>query len=101
MIKNFISIIIFFKEQLECNFIEKVDTTVDDCIKRVHYIPHHAVAKESNTTPLRIVFDCSAKQNCNVPSLNECLMTGPDLSNDLVNVLLRFRIGNYAATTDI
>ena len=28
-------------------------------------------------------------------------MTGPDLLNDLVNVLLRFRIGNYAATADI
>ena len=58
------------------------------------------MAKESNTAPLRIVFDCSAKQICNVPSLNECLMTGPDLMNDLVNVLLRFRIGNYAATAD-
>ena len=28
-------------------------------------------------------------------------MTGPDLLNDLVNVLLMFRIRNYAATADI
>ena len=65
-----------------------------------HYIPHHAVLKDSTTTPLRVVSDCSFKQG-EEPSLNDCLQPGPPLLNDLTGILLRFRLHQYAITADI
>ena len=44
-------------EQESRGFIERVDT-VDDTFG-THYIPHHSVEKDSPTTPIHIVFDCS------------------------------------------
>jgi len=38
-----------------------------------HYIPHRPVKKDSDTTPIRIVYDCSCKQSPQYPSLNDCL----------------------------
>ena len=87
------------QEQLSRGFIERVnnpDLTNGEC----HYIPHHAVLKDSNTTPLRIVYDCSFKQG-EQPSLNDCLQPGPPLLNDLTGILLRFRLHKYAIATDI
>ncbi|XP_077865916.1 uncharacterized protein LOC144353200 [Saccoglossus kowalevskii] len=75
------------QEQLNRDFIEKI---VDDDPKRGHYIPHHPVEKQSSTTPIRVVYNCSAKYR-DQPSLNECLETGPSINNDLVKMLLRFR----------
>lgn len=46
--------------QLDRDFIEKV--TSNDINGILHYIPHHGVIKQSRTTPLRIVFDCSTRQ---------------------------------------
>ena len=87
------------QEQQSRDFIERVnnpETTNGVC----HYIPHHAVLKDSITTPLRIVYDCSFKQG-EQPSLNDCLQPGPPLLNDLTGILLRFRLHQYAITADI
>ena len=59
-----------------------------------------AVIKESKTTPVRIVFDCSAKQKSSV-SLNDCLYAGPSLTEKLGKVLLNFRSNPYAYAADI
>ena len=68
----------------------------------IHYVPHHPVIKEeSETTPLRIVYDCSAKPNKSDPSLNECLETGPTLQPHLFDVLLRNRFRKFCVTGDI
>lgn len=67
----------------------------------VHYIPHHPVRKESSTTPIRIVYDCSCKQSSDSPSLNDCLHPGPPFLNDLGGILLRFRQHNVAFSSDI
>ena len=64
-----------------------------------HYMPHHAVFKKSATTPLRIVFNASSKPN-EGKSLNDCLMTGPSLTAKLHGILVQFRQGTYAVTTD-
>ncbi|KAI7806542.1 hypothetical protein IRJ41_007791 [Triplophysa rosa] len=63
------------------------------------YIPHHGVYHPQKPGKLRVVFDCSAKF-CGV-SLNDTLLTGPDLINSLVGVLCRFRRETIAVTCDI
>jgi len=63
-----------------------------------NFIPHHGVVNP-NKQKLRIVFDAAAKFN-NI-SLNDNLLKGPDLLNNLVSVLLRFRKDKYAVTADI
>ncbi|KAK3734083.1 hypothetical protein QZH41_000760 [Actinostola sp. cb2023] len=86
-------------EQETRGFIERVadpDQTSGIC----HYIPHHAVRKDSTTTPIRNVYDCSFKQRTH-PSLNDCLQPGPPLLNDLTGILLRFRLHRFDLTTDI
>ena len=68
---------------------------------RVFYLPHHGVSKlESETTKLRVVFDASS-QCSNGMSLNQALLSGPKLQQDIVSVLLRFRLGKVALTADV
>ena len=67
----------------------------------VHYIPHHAIEKDSPTTPIRIVFDCSCRQSPSYPSLNDCLMVGLPPVNDLCAVLVCFRSHCLGISTDI
>ena len=57
--------------------------------------------KDSTTTPIRIVYDCSSRKSPNLPSLKDCLESTPPALNDLTSILMRFRIHSYAATTDI
>nr|CAI5824413.1 unnamed protein product [Callosobruchus analis] len=65
------------------------------------YLPHHCVYRpESTSTPLRVVFDCSAKGSKGI-SLNETLFTGPKLHQELPIILLRFRTFPIAFISDI
>ena len=77
------------KEQESRQFIERV---TDKHCKDSHYLAHHGVKRDTRTNPVRIVFDCSAKKSANSPSLNDCLWTGPTLTSDLLQVLLKFRL---------
>ena len=86
-------------DQESRGFIERV--TDPTSTKRCHYIPHHAVRKDSSTTPLRIVYDCSCHQARNQPSLNDCLLTGQPQLNDLCCIILRFRLHPVGLCTDI
>ncbi|XP_015189924.1 PREDICTED: uncharacterized protein LOC107073743, partial [Polistes dominula] len=66
-----------------------------------YYLPHHAVTKQSSiTTKLRVVFDASAKSSSGL-SLNDILMVGPMIQEDLFTILLRFRSHAFALTADI
>ncbi|XP_040191273.1 uncharacterized protein LOC120924392 [Rana temporaria] len=65
----------------------------------VWYIPHHRVYHPKKPDKLRVVFDCSAKFKG--ISLNNTLLTGPDLINSLVGVLCRFRKEAVAVICDI
>ncbi|XP_031339663.1 uncharacterized protein LOC116168131 [Photinus pyralis] len=65
------------------------------------YLPHHAVLKSSSlTTKLRVVFDGSAKSTTGL-SLNDTLMVGPTIQEDLVSILIRFRKHQVAFVADI
>ncbi|XP_065911201.1 uncharacterized protein [Dysidea avara] len=87
------------KEQLSRGFIELVSESDKSSLS--HYIPHHPVSKDSATTPIRIVYDCSCRQSRDYPSLNDCLLTGPPFLNDLTSIILRFRSHLYGISTDI
>ena len=86
-------------DQEKREFIEKVQPTADS--QNLHYIPHHPVIKESATTPVRIVYDCSCRQSATAPSLNDCLQIGTPLLTDMCSIILRFRTHPYAFSTDI
>ncbi|XP_008179923.1 uncharacterized protein LOC103308408 [Acyrthosiphon pisum] len=66
-----------------------------------YFIPHHAVHKmEGDNMKLRVVFDASARPSSNT-SLNDALIVGPKLQQDIVDILLRFRIHAVVFTADI
>lgn len=66
-----------------------------------YYLPHHAVIKAtSTTTKLRVVFNASQKSSNGV-SLNELMMIGPTIQDDLMNILVRWRGHRIALAADI
>ncbi|XP_055603757.1 uncharacterized protein LOC129751989 [Uranotaenia lowii] len=66
-----------------------------------YYMPHHPVQKpDSTTTKLRVVFDASCRTTSGV-SLNEALMVGPVVQDDLLSIVLRFRFRKIAIVADI
>ena len=86
-------------DQVKCGFIKQVNASCipQDC----YFIPHHPLKKDSTTTPLRIIYDCSCRQSPTQPSLNDCLQAGPPFINDLCAILLRFRTHSIGIVTDI
>ena len=88
------------QEQLKLRFIENCSkiATVDN---QYHYLPHHGVAKDSISTPLRLVYNASSRASSEEASLNQCLMRGPNLTEKLLNTLARFRTEKYAYSADI
>ena len=65
---------------------------------KVWYLPHHPVVNP-NKEKVRIVFDCAAEYRGQ--SLNNEVLQGPDLSNKLIGVLIRFRLYPVAFMADI
>ncbi|BES88383.1 Retrotransposon protein [Nesidiocoris tenuis] len=66
----------------------------------VFYIPHFAILKDSATSPLRVVFDGSCKDTSGL-SINERLLAGPPLQQDITEIISHFRLKPVAITTDI
>ncbi|XP_067045816.1 uncharacterized protein [Acropora muricata] len=75
------------------------DEQLDVIDKPLWYLPHHAVFHSRKPDKLRIVFDCAAKFRGTF--LNDQLMHGPDLTNNLFGVLNRFRQEAIALVSDI
>jgi hypothetical protein len=74
---------------------EKLDT------KHAYYMPHHAVVKESSTTTkVRVVYDASAKST-NGFSLNDRLLIGPTVQEDIFSILIRWRTFEIGFIADI
>ena len=65
----------------------------------INYLPHHGVVNINKPGKIRVVFDTGATYNS--ASINKSLMNVPDLLNNLVGVLTRFRIGRYAIMGNI
>ena len=59
------------KDQLNEGVIERAP---DEPSGKEYYLPHKGVVKQSaETTKLRVVYDASAKESSDKPSLNDCL----------------------------
>ena len=89
------------KDQLDKGIFERVDQSekAQPC-HQIHYLPHHCVVREDKlTAKLRIVYNASARENG--PALNDCLHTGPPLTPDILDILIRFRIQPIALIADI
>lgn len=65
---------------------------------KVWYLTHHGVYHKQKKK-IRVVFNCSLKYNG--VSLNDKLLQGPDLTNSLLGVILRFRENSCAFIGDI
>lgn len=67
----------------------------------VFFLPHHPVFNEnSQTTGLRVVFDGSMRSLAKF-SLNDVLLNGSVVQNDLFSILILFRLFKYILNCDI
>ncbi|KAL7826198.1 hypothetical protein SRHO_G00339360 [Serrasalmus rhombeus] len=89
----------FMDKMLEQDYAEKIPLDQLHVVEgKIWYVPHHGVYHRRKGT-LRVVFDCTSSfQNT---SLNKELLQGPDLTNNLLGVLMRFRQGHIALMADI
>ena len=79
------------QEQLNAVIVERVEEDGAGEVGEVHYLAHHPVVRQDKqTTKVRVVYDASAKRY-EGPSLNDCLYSGPPLSETIADVLIRFR----------
>ncbi|XP_062713374.1 uncharacterized protein LOC134290289 [Aedes albopictus] len=90
----------FMREYLELGHMRLVsDEEVEG--SNQCFLPHHPVLKEaSTTTKVRVVFDASAKTSSG-HSLNEALLVGPVVQDDIHAICLRFRTFPVAVVSDV
>lgn len=89
----------FMREYEQLNHMEILKDKEDSNV--AYYLPHHAVMKsDSTTTKLRVVFDGSAKTTSG-ESLNNLMLNGPKLQQDLISILMRWRKHKFVMKADI
>ena len=87
------------QEQIEQGIVE---VAPEVAVGNEFYLPHKAVIRQqAESSKLRVVYDASAKERVDQPSLNDCLHPGPPLQNLLWTVLVRARIHPVAITGDL
>lgn len=87
----------FMQKMLDKNQAELAPPMPAD--KEHWYLPTFGIYHPQKPDQIRVVFDSSAE--CEGISLNQVLLSGPDLNNSLVGVLLRFRKEPVALTADV
>jgi len=75
-----------------------VDEEFKDEVGRTWYLPHHGIYHPQKSK-VRVLVDCSATFEGH--SLNDKLLQGPDLTNNLLGVLTRFRQEQHAFMADM
>ena len=63
-------------------------------------LQHSIIRPDILTTKLRVIFDASCATESGV-SLNDALLVSPVIQDDLISIVLRFRIARYALTANI
>lgn len=64
------------------------------------FLPHSAVLRDSETTKCRVEFDANAKSSSGI-SLNDLILVGPQMQDQLYSILLRMRLKRYVLCADI
>ena len=89
------------QEQLKTGIVERVTKGAekqDNC----HFLPHHCVVRQDHdTTKVRIVFDGSARETKETPSLNDLLAQGENFMPHLFDTVIRFRSHTIGLTGDL
>ena len=80
-------------------YAEKVPQQTQPNERKVWYVPHHGVHHPRKPDKIRVVFNCPAKVEGT--SLNDQLLQGPDMTNLLYGVFIRWRKEPVAVMTDI
>ena len=75
------------------------DATYTSKRDNIWYLPHFGVYHPCKPNKIRVVFDSSAVFQGK--SLNRELLSGPDLLNNLLGILIRFRTKEIGVTCDI
>ena len=89
-----------YDEMIKKDLDEKYITTADaSCRHSVWCLPHHPVINKQKPDKVRRVLKAASKYKGT--SLNDALLTGPDLLCNLHGLLLRFRQYSVAITADI
>jgi len=83
-----------FKEYLDLGIIEKAP--LNSPYKK-HYLPHRGIYQKNK---IRVVFDGSSKTKTTF-SINELIHKGPNLQENIVKLLLNFRLHAVGITADI
>ena len=89
------------EKDLESNFVRRLDDTEASETENAMqwYLPHHPVKHPHKPGKVRGV--CNAASNFKGVSLNDKLLSGPDLLRNLVGIVLRFKEHEIAMTADI
>ncbi|XP_076395364.1 uncharacterized protein LOC143265692 [Megachile rotundata] len=82
---------------LDQGYAQRVENTLERA--RTWYLPHFGVRNVNKPNKVRLVFDAAAKTGG--ISLNDQLMSGPDLLKSLPGILIRFRQYAVAVKADI
>ncbi|XP_055539094.1 uncharacterized protein LOC129726433 [Wyeomyia smithii] len=91
----------FINEYYRLNHMREIDDDEPSPNFKTYYLPHHGVEKvDSTTTKLRVVFDASCETDSGI-SLNQALMVGPVVQDDLLAIILRFRMHRFVLVADI
>lgn len=86
-------------EYLDLDHMEEVPK--NELNKPSVYLPHHAVVKtEKETSKVRVVFDASSKGKNDV-SLNDDLLVGPQLQEDMRSLIMRWRMKRICFIADV
>ncbi|XP_062703655.1 uncharacterized protein LOC134286102 [Aedes albopictus] len=90
----------FIDEYNDLGHMQRIHEYEEPTTKRF-YLPHHAVLREeSSTTKLRVVFDASCKTPSG-PSLNDALMVGPTVQEDIRSIIMRSRKHQVMIVADV
>ena len=88
----------FTEDMIKNGYAEKSDPKANQQSK-TRFIPDHEIYHPSKSGKIRIVFDCSAEYD--EVSVNKGSLSGPDLTNQIVGILIRFREDYVVIMADI
>lgn len=90
----------FMRDYVDRGHMQKLNESPTDAIG-TYYLPHHPVVKDtSTTTRVRVVFDASSKTSTGA-SLNDTLLNGPIIQDDLRSIILRSRVYPIVLVADV